>query len=141
MAYTIYTFYFVIIYNNATNSLRFADYVWRCATEPGAVEDQRFLRFLAVVILTFFCVLHFRSARMARALNVALAGFKIVMLLVVFVAGAIHASQQHISWSGNPSNEPSSTAAAFLLILFSFSGWENATFVRLHAHETLGDLD
>jgi amino acid transporter len=132
LPYTIYAFYFVILFNSGTNTMRFADYVWQCAA-PGTPEDERFIRFLAVVILTFFCVLHFRSARMARALNVALAGFKIIMLLIVFVAGAVKASKQHVSWSNNPSDEASSTAAAFLLILFSFSGWENATFVRTRA--------
>jgi amino acid transporter len=111
--------------------MRFADFVLQCTTDPGTVEDERLLRFLAVVVLTFFCALHFRSARMARMLNVALAGLKIVMLIVVFVSGAVKASQERVNWSESASDEASSTAAAFLLILFSFGGWENATFVRI----------
>lgn len=121
--------------------MRFADYVWQCAADPKTVEDERFLRFLAVVVLTFFCVLHFRSARMARGLNRALAGFKIVMLLIVFISGAVKAGRQPVSWSAPPSDEPSSTAAAFLLILFSFGGWENATFVRMPLCVRTGNAD
>jgi amino acid transporter len=110
--------------------MRFADFVLQCAIDPNAIEDERLLRFLAVVILTFLCALHYRSARMARKLNVTLAGLKIVMLIVVMVAGAVKASKERVSWSETTSDEASSTAAAFLLILFSFGGWENATFVR-----------
>ena len=54
---------------------------------------------------------------------------KIVMLIVVMVAGAVKAAGEHASWSETTPGEASSTAAAFLLILFSFGGWENATFV------------
>jgi amino acid transporter len=109
--------------------MRFANYVLRCATEPNATQDGRLLRFLAVVILSFLCMLHFRSARMARLLNKAFTAFKVAMLLTVFVSGSVKAGQAPKSWSDSPSIESSSSAAAFLLILFSFSGWENATFV------------
>jgi amino acid transporter len=118
--------------------MRFADFVLQCAIEPGAVEDERLLRFLAVVVLTFLCALHFRSARIARTLNVVLAGLKILMLIVVFVSGAVKASQEQISWSESTSEEASSTAAAFLLILFSFGGWENATFVSIPTLQNRG---
>ena len=111
--------------------MRFADFVLRCATDPGTVEDERLLRFLAVVILSFLCALHYRSARMARKLNVTLAGLKILMLIVVTVSGAVKASKEHINWSETTSRDASGTAAAFLLILFSFGGWENATFVKM----------
>jgi amino acid transporter len=102
--------------------MRFADFVLQCAIDTNAVEDERLLRFLAVVILTFLCALHYRSARMARMLNVTLAVLKIVMLLVVIVAGAVEASKERVSWSETTPEEASSTVAAFLLILFSFGG-------------------
>jgi amino acid transporter len=73
---------------------------------------------------------------MARRLNVTLAVLKIVMLSVVMVAGAVKASKESVSWSETTSDEPSSTAAAFLFILFSFGGWENATFVKKSSFET-----
>lgn len=60
-----------------------------------------------------------------------LAGLKIIMLIVVVVSGAVNASKQRISWSETTPVEAPSTAAAFLLILFSFGGWENATFVGI----------
>ena len=112
--------------------MRFADFVLRCATDPKVGEDQRLLRFLAVVVLTFMCALHYRSARMARRLNATLAGLKILMLIVVMVAGAVKASKEHISWSETTPSAASSSAAAFLLVIFSFGGWENATFVRIY---------
>jgi amino acid transporter len=110
--------------------MRFANYVLRCATEKDAIQDERLIRFFAVVILSFLCVLHFRSARMARLLNRAFTAFKVAILFfVVFISGSVKAVHEPKPWSDSSSINSSSTAAAFLLILFSFSGWENATFV------------
>jgi amino acid transporter len=81
--------------------------------------------------LTFFCLLHYFSGRVGRALNQILAFIKTVMLFIVFIAGIVRAGGHFkADWSLEPSAGPSSSATAFLLILFSFSGWENATFVR-----------
>lgn len=139
LAYTIYAFYFVIFYNNATNSMRFADYILRCATDPNMTQDERLTRLLAVVILTFICVVIFRSSRITLLLGKALAALKIVLLLVVLVAGAVKARDRKVSWSDQASGDPSNSAAAFLLILFSYGGWENATFVagEIEDYETL----
>src|SRR5438045_3955222 len=108
-SYILYTFYFVLLYNTATNSMQFANQVMASAnpinyTTPSYPPedtpkpqtplytpydpDQRVLRFIAVVALSLFCLIHYFSARAGRALNKTLAFLKIILLMVVFIAGA-----------------------------------------------------
>ena len=132
-AYTLYTFYFVLLYNTATNSMHFANQVLVCAAgnTPQPTLDPRALRFIAIVALSFFILLHYFSGRAGRDLNQLLAFIKVALLLIVLFAGVSRASDHYTAdWGIAPNKDASSSAVAFLYILFSFSGWENATFVR-----------
>lgn len=137
-AYIIYTFYFVFTYNTATNSMQLANQVLISANinDTGYLPDGRLLRFIAVVALSIFCLLHYFSGRAGRTLNQVLAGFKLCMLLIVFIAGtirAIHPFKADWAQHTNPAGitgSGSSSASAFLLVIFTFTGWDNATFVR-----------
>lgn len=133
-AYTLYTFYFVLLYNTATNNMQFANQVLVCAAgdtlEPTL--DQRALRFIAIVALSFFVLLHYFSGRVGRDLNQILAFIKITLLVIVIFAGIARASDHYTAdWGIATNNDASSSAIAFLYIVFSFTGWENATFVRV----------
>lgn len=110
----------------------FSNQVYISATDSDS-PDQRVLRLIAVVILTVICLLHYFSASIGRDLNVVLAASKVLTLSVLFVAGAIKASKEHVhdfnQVNLNTSTSSSSAAAGFILILYAFQGWENATFV------------
>ncbi|KAH6692147.1 amino acid permease-domain-containing protein [Leptodontidium sp. 2 PMI_412] len=141
-AYTLYTFYFVLLYNTATNSMVFAQQVLICAAgdvqEP--VLDQRALRFIAIVALSFFVLIHYFSGRAGRDLNQVMAFVKVLLLVIVFIAGIVRASHNYTSdWGIKPNKDASSSAIAFLYIVFSFTGWENATFVggEIRDHQIL----
>lgn len=113
--------------------MQFANQVLFCAAgnTPDPTMDPRALRFIAIVALTFFVLLHYFSARAGRDLNQILALFKIILLVIVFFAGIARASHHYTAdWGIPPNKDASSSATAFLSIVFSFSGWENATFVR-----------
>ena len=114
--------------------MQFANQVLSSANVPypeNFEANPKVLRFIAVVILSFFCLLHYFSGRVGRALNQVLAFIKIGLLLVVFFAGIKYAKIHFVKedWSISPNPNASSSATAFLYIVFSFSGWENATFV------------
>lgn len=132
LVYTVYAFLYILLNTSATSCMVFANQVYISATDDNN-PDQRVLRLIAVVILTVVCLLHYFSARTGRDLNVVLATSKVVMLSVLFVAGAIKANKEHVydfnQVNLNASTSSSSAAAGFLLILYSFQGWENATFV------------
>lgn len=113
--------------------MQFAKQVLVCAAgdtlEPTL--DPRALRFIAIVALSFFVLLHYFSGRAGRDLNQILAFIKITLLVIVFFAGIARASNNYTADWGTPANkDASSSAIAFLYIVFSFTGWENATFVR-----------
>jgi hypothetical protein len=136
-AYIIYTFYFVLTYNTASNSMQLANQALISANihNNNYRPDGRLLRFLAIVALSFFCLLHYFSGRAGRTLNQILAGFKVCLLFIVFIAGIVRASKnfrgdwaQQSNSNGFAGSGPA-CARAFLLIIFAFSGWENATFV------------
>lgn len=131
-AYTIYAFYFVFLYNTATNSMMFANQVLISANAKTIhyVPDGRLVRFIAIVALSLFCLLHYFSGRAGRRLNQLLAFFKVCLLVIVLFAGIVRASHHFVNdWNLNPNPNKSNSATAFLLIVFSFTGWENATFV------------
>jgi amino acid transporter len=114
--------------------MQFAKQVLICAAgdtlEPTL--DQRAVRFIAVVALSFFVLLHYFSGRAGRDLNQILAFIKITLLGIVVFAGIARATHHFTAdWGISPNTDVSSSAIAFLYIMFSFSGWENATFVRI----------
>jgi hypothetical protein len=101
-------------------------------TEPSITIEPRAMRFIAVVILSLICIFHYFTARGGRALNQALAFGKFVALLALIGLGG-RTVQENKDTGANyplaPTRTLSNTAAALLLVLFSFQGWENATFV------------
>lgn len=136
-AYIIYTFYFVLTHNTATNSMQVGNQALISANIHNTTyrPDGRLLRFLAIVALSFFCLLHYFSGRAGRTLNQILAAVKVCLLFIVFIAGIVRASKdfradwaQHVNSNGF-AGSGSASARAFLLITFTFNGWENATFV------------
>lgn len=150
LVYTAYAIYFVSLNNDATNAMQFANQVDISATwngpnysadgqeiipNPSPKVDPRFMRFLAVVILSFVCLLHYFSAWLGRGVNKILAVFKLVSLLALLSLAARAVAEnpnRGENFSRTTDSIPSyatSTAAAFLLVIFSFQGWENATFV------------
>jgi amino acid transporter len=132
----------VLVYGDATNSMHFGEQVlisatWTStviapATEPSITIEPRMMRFIAVVILSLICMFHYFTARGGRALNQALAFGKFVALLALIGLGARTVQENRQAGANyplTPTRTLSNTAAALLLVLFSFQGWENATFV------------
>jgi amino acid transporter len=65
-------------------------------------------------------------------LNQILAFIKITLLVIVFFAGIARSNDHYTAdWGIPPNKDASSSAIAFLHIMYSFTGWENATFVRI----------
>lgn len=95
--------------------------------------DDRLIRFIAIVVLSAVCLLHYFSNRFGLFLNKLFAIFKTVLLFTVFVAGVKAASKdgsglEHFTESHGISN-PADGLAAMVLIFYSYQGWENANYV------------
>lgn len=123
LTYTTYSLYFVLIYTTATNSMQFARQVIISSTKSQDIHNQRVLRLIAVIITTVIYLLLYFSTATGRRLNRYVAYLKVLLLLILFIFGAIKASKHpahNISKSFQSSH--SSSAVALLQVLFSFQG-------------------
>ena len=111
--------------------------------KPEETPNLDLIRFIGVVCLTTVCLVHYFSTRAGRAANRILCRMKLVSLVVLLGAGAKRAAVgPYIGYpviSGSPDAPPpfSNYAKAFLLVLYSFEGWENASFVGTHVQALL----
>ncbi|KAF8418448.1 amino acid permease-domain-containing protein [Tirmania nivea] len=134
--YTLYGVAFVFLMNGTTNCLQFGAQVLRAdLKEPD--NDPRLVRLFAVCILTLVCFALAYSNSLFRTTNKVFAGFKVVVMLVLFIGGVLKAADQKDITFGRvhqTSNEPSVPALNHFLalssVLFAYNGWENATFVQ-----------
>jgi amino acid transporter len=132
LAYTVYALYFVLTYTTTTNAMHFANQVIIAATNDKTIHDERVLRLIAIITLSFLCLVMYFSTATGRRLIRYSAYAKIGLMLAIVVAGGIKAKQVRaadLSRSFNSSQ--TSAAAALLQIFFAFLGWENAILVRL----------
>lgn len=98
------------------------------------------IMFLAIGSFSLVCMLLLSSRNAALFANLVLAVFKLIMLLVIFITGLIYSgrnrAQASVSGWNNLKPEQTQTSvagtlSAILLVLFSYSGWQNANDVSL----------
>lgn len=179
LAYVVYSFLFVGIFNSGTNSMQTGRMILLCiqanqvgnltiparlTNTSGSTTDTRgnlteeaykifvaqaapdlhgdLVRFIGVVTLTTLCLIQYFSAQSGRRLNRYFAVVKIAFLLILIVAGGVKASETPRGRDGKAvdmaaewhtwfdTGSKLNFAKALLAVLFSFEGWENATFVR-----------
>ncbi|KAI5365999.1 putative amino acid/polyamine transporter I [Septoria linicola] len=143
LAYTLYAFYFVFLYTSTANCMNFARFVLAAAntsyfSRDGLDENQRLVRFMAVVAITSICILLYVSNTKSKLVNQATAGAKILLLLGAIFAGAAYIGKEQSAGRLSGSSEQWSMTAttgavrwplALITVLFSYHGWENATLV------------
>lgn len=149
LAFIIYSLMFIVFFNSATNSMQFGRMVLLCINADQDVDNavgdvnNDLMRYIGVTILTIICLTQFFSPSFGRRLNKFLAVVKIGFLLGLFIVGLTALSRDIKDGKGHDTTQSSdwskwnerkvvskvSFAKALLIVLFSFEGWENATFV------------
>lgn len=145
----LFSAYFFFLANTTGNCLTFAKYTI-LAFRPDSPVDAHLQKTGAVVIQTFVCMALYRSMTTGRLLNRFFSVYKILLLVVTLIAGFCAVSSnrseglhdftktynQVPDTGGHSANstkamKPSTGdyAAALLLVLYSFHGWENANYV------------
>ncbi|KAJ4003167.1 hypothetical protein NW766_012485 [Fusarium irregulare] len=155
LAYIIYSLTFVIFFNSATNGQQFGRmillYNHADADDIDAEvrKDDHLMRYIAVTVLSIICIIQFFSAKFGRRLNRFLAVVKIGFLIGLVGVGLSALARDFYKDSKDPPSRAEdwsvrhevkskvSFAKALLVVLFSFEGWENATFVSLPPFEVL----
>lgn len=136
LATIIFSGFFLVLGNSYGNSVTFAKHVM-LAVEPDYATttelDTRQVRFIAIVVLSAVCLLHYFSNKFGLFLNKLFALFKVILLITVFVAGIKAANKD-----GSGRNDFREThgerksvdgLAAMVLIFYAYQGWENANYV------------
>jgi amino acid transporter len=149
LAYIIYSLAFIVLFNSATNSQQFGRMILLCLhadkeeNDDDVKNDQHLMRYIAVSVLSIICLAQFFSPGFGRRLNKFLAVVKIGFLIGLVAVGLAALSRDFDSksigggslsrgedWSERREvHSKVSFAKALLVVLFSFEGWENATFV------------
>lgn len=132
LAYILYAFLFVTVFNSATNCMLTARELL-IARDPSTDQDRDLVRFIGVAVLSVICLLQVISARAGRTANRMFAIAKLLMLFVLFCAGCKLAVKNmgNINFTQKGSISKLEGCQAVLIILYSFEGWENANFVCL----------
>lgn len=149
LAYIIYSLAFIALFNSATNSQQFGRMILLCLhadkvdNDDDVKNDQHLMRYIAVSVLSIICLAQFFSPGFGRRLNKFLAVVKIAFLIGLVAVGLAALSRDFDSKSSGGASldrgedwsqrrevrSKVSFAKALLVVLFSFEGWENATFV------------
>ncbi|KAK2026409.1 hypothetical protein LX32DRAFT_21698 [Colletotrichum zoysiae] len=150
LAYVVYSILFVSIFNSGTNAMQFGRMVLlainaetihdKDTTEHFSPNERHLLRFIGIVALTTLCMVQYLSPKSGRHLNTLWAVVKIGFVVGLILTGAVKdgdrdtITERAAEWKGSDGNDFRHAfvwAKALLAVLFSFEGWENATFVSL----------
>ncbi|KAL3470445.1 amino acid permease-domain-containing protein [Aspergillus californicus] len=126
---------FIAFATSTANAFTFARYIDPTKAEQ---EDVWRTRFIACVVVVGVSALHYRFVNIGILGNNLLAGFKIIFLTVLVIAGCagtirgglngdLPGLQDWTTFHGTPS--VTNIALATLQVLFSYQGWENANYV------------
>jgi amino acid transporter len=106
------------------------------SAESSSDFDPRLVRFIAVCILSAICLLHYFSSQLGLFLNKLLALYKALLLFSIFIAGMIASGKEGsgahdwtTKYPPGHGNRGISSLAALVLVLYSYTGWENANYV------------
>ncbi|CAM1500522.1 Fc.00g096840.m01.CDS01 [Cosmosporella sp. VM-42] len=121
------------------NAMQFGRMILLCiaADNDNASPDVNndLMRFIGVTILSIICLIQYFSPEFGRSLNKFLAVVKVGFLVGLFFVGvAASSNSQDFDWAADwtvshHKKSKVSFAKGLLAVLFSFEGWENATFV------------
>ncbi|PWW76825.1 hypothetical protein C7212DRAFT_295386 [Tuber magnatum] len=155
LASCMFAVFFVLLGNTAANTISFAKHMLVAFNDSEQSPDYRLQRFVALVCITFICLIHLFSRKMGIFINNALAAYKVGLLLFVVVSGFVclggggggdhedvpYGAENLQNAFEESSGSPYSYASAMLGVLYSYQGWENANYVlaevkRPRGHES-----
>lgn len=128
--------FFILLENTSGNAIVFAKHTLLAAnpdTKNATDLDSRLINLLAVGILSIICLLHYFSRRLGLFLNTTFALFKVFILIAVFIAGVMARHKNDSGMTDFSTKQEGANGkdslAAFIYIIYSYQGWENANYV------------
>jgi amino acid transporter len=124
--------FFVTIANTTGNAIAFARFVM-IAVLPTETRlealDSKVVKLVAINIVSVVCLLHYFSHNLGRFLNKLLAIYKFCLLLAVMIAGFCATRAKNGGFDKDIPQNPKNQLGGIVLVLYSFTGWENANYV------------
>lgn len=126
--------FFITIANTSGNAIAFARFVM-IATSPMPTNaklkelDSKVVKLVAINIVSVVCLLHYFSHNLGRFLNKLLAIYKFCLLLAVMIAGFCAPRGNDVGFNDVVKGDPVHQLRGIVLVLYSFTGWENANYV------------
>src|SRR5262249_54100754 len=131
--------YFLVVATGAIAALAlvFAEYVsFFVPMGPGGQKA------LAIGALAVLAMVNVGSVRAAASLSGLLTVLKLAALAALVIAGFVAAPGHDVSWRAGAAPAPASTAlaAAMIGVLWSYGGWQHATFAAGEARRPTRDV-
>ena len=137
--------FFIALGHTAGNSVAFSRHVLLAAQETSDPDklkfDSRLMKIIAIVILGIVCLLLWITPKTGLFLNKLLALYKVVLLLVLGIAGI--AARQNRGSGAHDWSSPEvgvNTISGLIFIIYSYTGWENANYIIGDIHTKRRDL-
>jgi APA family basic amino acid/polyamine antiporter len=129
--------YFLVVATGAIAALAlvFAEYV--SFFVPLGPLERRALALGALFVLALVNVV---SVRVAASLSGLMTALKLGALCLLVVAGFVAAPSHVTSWSMGATPAPRAIAAGMIGVLWSYGGWQHATFAAGEARRPLRDV-
>jgi amino acid transporter len=124
--------FFITIANTSGNAIAFARFVMIAAlpteTKLEAL-NSKVVKLVAINIVSVVCLLHYFSHNLGRFLNKLLAIYKFCLLMAVIIAGFCASRVKNGEFDRNVAQNTKNQLGGLVLVLYSFTGWENANYV------------
>ena len=128
--------FFIALGHTAGNSIAFSRHILLAAQnacDPVKLyEDAALTKFVAIIVLGLVCLLLWISPKTGLFLNKLLALYKVVLLLVMAIAGIASSGKEHSGAHDDDWHKPSGgieTISGLIYIIYSYTGWENANYI------------
>jgi amino acid transporter len=124
--------FFITIANTSGNAIAFARFVMIAAL-PNETKlealNSKVVKLVAINIVSVVCLLHYFSHNLGRFLNKLLAIYKFCLLMAVIIAGFCASRVKNGEFDRNVAQNTKNQLGGLVLVLYSFTGWENANYV------------
>jgi hypothetical protein len=141
LATCVFGVVFILVGNASANAMSFAIHVLAAAGYSGSLQNP--VRGIAVATVTIVCLLHGMWRRLGIVVNNTFAFIKILMMIMIIIVGftaiggKVYGGESpaganfdpHSSFSG-AQNQPYGYAEAYLGVVFTFGGFNQANYVR-----------
>lgn len=134
---TVFFSLFWILLSTAGNCVAVAQYILSLHNPDQDISDvnNAAINFLSIVVQSVACLLLYFAHRICLMFNSVFATYKIVLLLVIFVAAMASISHREAARADfnhrYPDFNPTDCLSAMIYVFYSFEGWEDTNYVSV----------